>query len=215
MSGEISLWNKSAGREWIPRHLWRCNLSNALVMSCADNHKRIWVKVWKHTGTSDKHRYGSLDPSEFWPQLEPIIAIILIQFDWSSGGFRRGGLGDKGQILVKYLEWTVLWILGPPTPTPPLSPAPRTHPSCLSPGEVRSVDYKVTKENSDGSGLSCGWCVAGTILHCLSATCMKFLIILLHYLTEVKFMPPKQNGIKWLESFLTMCQRKTGNACHH
>ncbi|GAA6092380.1 uncharacterized [Tachysurus ichikawai] len=52
-----------------------------LVMSCAETHKEILLKAWKHTDTSDKHRYGSLDLSKSWPQLEPIIAIILIQFD--------------------------------------------------------------------------------------------------------------------------------------
>lgn len=155
-------------------------------MSCADTHKGIWVKVWKHTDTSDKHRYGSLDLSKFWPQLEPIIAIILIQFDWSGGGLEVEDWGIKGKYWSNILSEQPSEYRETPPPPPP-SP-PRTHPSCLSPGEVRSVDYKVTKENSDGSELSCGWCVAGTILRCLNATCMKFVTKHLRYLTEVKFM---------------------------
>lgn len=141
---------------------WKCGSLQTPVTNTDMDH---WIRL------SSGHSLSQLLLSS-WSNLTDLVGCL-----------EEGGLGDKGQILVKYPEWIALWMQkDTPTPTPP-----RTHTSCLSPGEVRSVDYKVTKKTSDRSELSCGWCVAGTILCCSNATCMKFVIILLCYLSEVRF----------------------------
>lgn len=115
----------------------------------------------------------------------------LLLSSWSNltdlvGGFEGKDWGIKGKYWSNIpSEQPSEYRETPPTPPHYHHPHPS---SCLSPSEERSVDYKVNKKNSDGSDLSCGSWAAGTILHCLNATCMKFVTRLLRYLTEVKFM---------------------------